>query len=138
MKIGVTSGRCRRGRRPARLERTLGVQALERDLGVIGELHRAGDGAVPGLLRDQGVHALADAAIGGMPLRRRAQLDDVHRLARVHVHVEPHAVGHRHRVRGNRRMAARMQLARAARRSASMTRRHASRPPASTIAAGSL
>jgi hypothetical protein len=29
-------------------------------------------------------------------LRRGSQLDDVHRLARVHVHVEAHAVGHHH------------------------------------------
>ena len=44
------------------------------------------------------VHLLADAAVGGVPLRRGAQLDHVHRLARVHLHVEADAVGHRHRV----------------------------------------
>ena len=34
-----------------------------------------------------------------MPGGRGAQLDQVHRLARVHVHVETHAIGHRDRVR---------------------------------------
>ena len=42
-----------------------------------------------------------------MALRRGAQLDDVHRLARVHVHVEPDAVGHRDGVRGGVAQAAR-------------------------------
>ena len=51
----------------AGFERTLGVQTFERDLGVIGEQHRVGDGAVPGLFGDQRVHPLADAAVGGMP-----------------------------------------------------------------------
>ena len=123
---------------PARLERALGVQALELDLGVIGELHRGGDGAVAGLLGDQRVHPLADAAVGGMPLRRRAQLDDVHRLARVHVHVEAHAVGHRHRVRRQSPHGRSHASRSCSSADASMTRRQRPPPPASTIASGSL
>ncbi len=87
-------------------------------LGVIGELHRGGDRVVAGHLRDRAVHRLADAAVGGMSLRRRAQLDDVHRLARVHVHVEPDAIGHGHRVATRRRAARWRPVRRAARRSA--------------------
>ena len=44
------------------------------------------------------MHLLADPAICGMPLRRRPQLDEVHRLARVHIDVEANAVGHGDRV----------------------------------------
>ncbi len=55
------------------------------------------------------VHRLADAPVRGMSLRRRPQLDDVHRLARVHLHVEPDAVRHRHRVRCDRRQAGGVQ-----------------------------
>ena len=66
---------------------------------MVGELHRRGNRAVAGLLGDERVHLLADAAVRRMSLRRAAQLDDVHRLARVHVHVEAHAVGHGHGVR---------------------------------------
>ena len=58
-----------------------------------------GDRAMAGLIARSAVHLLADAAVGGVSLRRRAQLDDVHRFARVHVHVEADAVGHRDRVR---------------------------------------
>ena len=61
--------------------------------------HRVRDEPMSRLLGDQGVHLLADAPVGGMSLRSGAQLDQVHRLARVHFHVETDAVGHRHRVR---------------------------------------
>jgi hypothetical protein len=66
---------------------------------VVGEAHRGGEGAVASLLGDEAVHPLADAAVRGVALRRRAQLDHVHRLPRVQLHVEADAVGHRHRVR---------------------------------------
>ena len=65
---------------------------------MIDELHCFRDGEVSGLFGDQRVHLLADAAVGGMTLRRSAQLDEVHGLARVHLHIEADAVGHRDRV----------------------------------------
>ena len=46
-----------------------------------------------GALLDQAVHRLADAAVGGVTLRGGAQLDHVHRLARIHLHVVAQAVG---------------------------------------------
>ena len=57
------------------------------------------DGAVAGLLGDEAVHLLRDLAVGGVARRHRAQLDEVHRLARVHLHREPDPVRERHRVR---------------------------------------
>ena len=51
-----------------------------------------------GAIGDQAVHLLADAAVGGVALRRGAQFDDVHGLARVHVHVEADPIRHRHRI----------------------------------------
>ena len=56
-----------------------------------------------GALLDQAVHRLGDAPVRGMALRRAAELDQVHRLARVHVEIEPDAIGHGHRVRGHLR-----------------------------------
>ena len=124
---------------PARrlgLEPPLFLQTLELDLGVIGELHRAGDRVMAGDVGDQTVHLLADAAVRRMPLRRRAQLDHVHRLARVHVHDESHAIRHRHGVL--RRDAADRRSTSASYSSAdrSMTSRQSASPPASTIASG--
>jgi hypothetical protein len=55
---------------------------------------------VTGAVGDQAVHLLAHTPIRGVPLGRGSQLDDVHRLARVHIHVEANAIGHRDRVRG--------------------------------------
>ena len=101
------------------------------------ESHRGRDGAMPGLLRDQRMHPLTHAAIGRMALGRGAQLDHVHRLARVHVHVEANAVCHRDGVRAT----VSWPLHRSASWSAadsSITCCQASRPPASTSAAGSL
>ena len=54
----------------------------------------------PGHLGDQPVHLLAHAPVRGVALRRRAQLDHVHRLAGVHLHDEADAVGHGNRVLG--------------------------------------
>ena len=58
----------------------------------------AGEAAVAGLLRDEAMHRLADASVRGMALRRGPELEDVHRLAGVHLHVEADPVGHAHGV----------------------------------------
>jgi hypothetical protein len=47
-----------------------------------------------GLFPDQPMHGLADPSVGRVPLWRGPQLDDVHRLAGIHVHVEADTVGH--------------------------------------------
>ena len=52
--------------------------------------------AMAGVLGDEAPHGLADAPVRGVPLRRGAQLDHVHRLAGVEVHVEADAIGHGH------------------------------------------
>ena len=52
----------------------------------------------PGLLGDQAVHRLADAPVGGVALGGRPELQHVHRLAGVHLHVEADAVRHAHGV----------------------------------------
>ena len=119
------------------LERPLRTQPLEFHLRVIGELHRRGDGAVAGLLGDQRVHLLADAAVGRMALRRGAQLDDVHGLARVHLHVEPDAIGHRDGVGRDVAQAGRA-IASCSSADASITRVQSSCAPASAIASGSV
>ena len=87
-------------RRSLFLEVSLGLQALELHVRVIDEVHGAGDGAVARFVCDRAVHQLAHAAVRRMALGRCPQLDQVHRFPRVHVHVEPHAVGHHHGVRG--------------------------------------
>jgi hypothetical protein len=66
---------------------------------VIDEVHRRRDRVVARTLAYQGVHLLAHAPVGRVALRRRAKLQEMHRLACVHVHVEPHPVGHRDGVR---------------------------------------
>ena len=58
----------------------------------------SGNRVVSRRLVDEPVHLLTDTAIRRMPLRGRAQLDQVHRFARVHLHVEADAVGHHHGV----------------------------------------
>src|ERR1700743_3062971 len=50
---------------------------------VVEELHRRGDAGVDG--GDSFVHRLGDGAVGGVALAAGAQLDQVHRLARVQV-----------------------------------------------------
>ena len=64
----------------------LGVETLEVDVGVVDVAHQLGDGPVAGLLGDEPVHVLDDLAVLGMALRPAAQLDEVHRLAGVHLH----------------------------------------------------
>src|SRR5216684_3334100 len=83
------------------LRRALGLEALERHLRVVGKRHGRRQRAVPGPLGDQAVHRLRDAPVGRVALRGAAQLDEVHRLARVHLYVETDAVGHGHRVGGH-------------------------------------
>src|SRR5215471_18682826 len=51
-----------------------------------------------GLRGDEAMHGLADSAIRRMPLGRGAELDHVHRLARVDLQVVAHAVRNAHRV----------------------------------------
>src|SRR3954471_21201241 len=70
----LTVGRCRRV--ALAFEIALRLQAFELHLRVVDERHRGGDGAVAGALGDQAVHVLADASVGGVALRRGAQLDD--------------------------------------------------------------
>ena len=62
---------------------------------MIGKRIAAATAMMAGAVRNQRVHLLAYAAIRGMPLRRRAQLDEMHGLAGVHLHVEPDAICHR-------------------------------------------
>ncbi len=83
---------------PAFLRCPLGLKPLQLHLGVIREAHRLGEGAMTCLIRDQTVHLLAHAAVGGMPLWCGSELDEVHRFAGVHVEIEPHAIRHRHAV----------------------------------------
>src|SRR6185436_10028547 len=71
----------------ALLQLSFRLQTLQFHLCVIDEGHRVRDGSVAGALGDEAVHLLADAAVGGMALRRGAQLDDVHRFAREAMHV---------------------------------------------------
>src|SRR5436189_10726 len=72
----------------AALGGALGLEALEGDLRVIREPHRGREGAVAGALGDQPVQRLCDPPVGGMALRGAAELDQVHRLARVHLHIK--------------------------------------------------
>ena len=71
-----------------------------------------------------------------MALRRRAQLDHVHRLARVHVHDESHAIRHRHGVLRDDRAGRRSTSASCSAAERSMTSRQSASPPASTSASG--
>ena len=68
---------------------------------MIGKDHRRRDRVVARAPGDEPMHRLADPPVGGVPLGRRAQLDDVHRLAGVQLHIETHPVRHRDRVRGD-------------------------------------
>src|SRR5438128_9789502 len=80
---------------PLLLKNSLRPQTFELHFGMIDEFHRLGEGAMAGSFGDQGVHLLADTAIGGMSLRRSSKLEDVHGFACVHIHVEPDAICHR-------------------------------------------
>ncbi len=53
---------------------------------MVDEGHRLGQRPVSGDLRDGPVHLLRHAAVGRMPLRAGAQLDEVHCLPRVELH----------------------------------------------------
>ena len=86
---------------PTLLGTTFGIEPSQFGLAaVIDVRHHLGDGAVPSLLGDQAGHALRDGSVGGVPLRRAAELDEVHRLPGVHVHHESELVGQRHGVGG--------------------------------------
>src|SRR5262245_25443630 len=58
-------------RAPASLGRALRLQALERNLRVVGKRHRGGERVVAGALGDEPVHRLTDATVGRMALGRR-------------------------------------------------------------------
>ena len=107
---------------------------------VIDEAHRGGDGRWPALLGDQAVHALGDAAIGGMALRReRSSIRCIASRAFIS-QVEADAVGHRQDVRPRRRAGRRRRGRRCSSApSAHERRRHvrARRRCVSTISAAS-
>ncbi len=64
------------------------------------EEHRACNQMVPGDLVDEPEHLAADLAVARMPLRRRAQLDEMHGLARVQLDHVAHPVTERDEVAG--------------------------------------
>ena len=66
---------------------------------VVDEGHGLGQRPVPGDLGDGPVHLLGHPAVRGVALGSRAQLDEVHRLARVELHDVADAVGQRDGVR---------------------------------------
>jgi hypothetical protein len=74
---------------------------------MIYELHRGGHGVMARAFGDEPVHSLAHATVRRVPLRRRAQLKQVHRFARIHFHVEADPVGHHDGVRRDRLQARR-------------------------------
>src|SRR5690348_4441694 len=76
------------------LQAPLLLQTFELDGGVVDEAHGCGNRAMAGHTFDEPVHLLAHTTIGRMALRRSPQLDDVHRLARVHLHDEANAIRH--------------------------------------------
>src|SRR5688500_7322253 len=99
-----------------RVRADLGEDPLEARLGVaVHERHRRGHCGVHA--RDLGVERVGHRAVGRMALAARAQLDQVHRLARVHVEHVAEAVAQRERVVRELRAAgagaARVLLARA-------------------------
>ena len=56
---------------------------------------------MPGLIANESVHLLADPAIVRMAALDRAQLQQMHRLAGVHLHVVPDAIREGHGVLGH-------------------------------------
>ncbi len=60
--------------------------------------HRVRDGRVASDVRDRPVHRLHDAAVLRMPLGRGAQLEHLHRRARVDLHRVPDSERERHDV----------------------------------------
>jgi hypothetical protein len=81
-----------------RLGAALGLQALEVHVAAVDVRHRPRDRAVPRRGLDELVHRVRHAPVGRVALRARAELDQVHRLARAHLHDEADAVRHRDRV----------------------------------------
>ena len=86
-------------RRALPVRADLAHHPLEARLGrVVDELHRRGDAGMDG--GDLLVHRLGDGAVGRMALAAGAQLDQVHRLARVQVEDVADAEGEAERVGG--------------------------------------
>src|SRR5581483_3637471 len=88
------------GRRPAGLRQALGAEPAQVVVALVDEAHGLGQPVVAGLVADEPPHLLAHGPVGGVPLGRRPQLEDVHRLPGVHLHGEADAVGERHGVGG--------------------------------------
>ena len=81
------------------LDSSLGLEPFQVRHGVIDECHGVREYPVAGLLGYQPVHLLGDAAVDRVALRPASELDQVHRLAGVHVEHVAQAVGERERVR---------------------------------------
>src|SRR3984957_3028734 len=79
------SMRCRFFRPPA-LRPALELQALEIGRSVVHERHRLGQGAVAGHLGDRPVHLLRHPSVRRVALGTRAQLYEMHGLARIELH----------------------------------------------------
>ena len=92
---GLTSSR----RRSANLRRPLGLEPLQLHVGAVRKTHRVRYQPMAGLFRDEPVHGLADPPVRRVALGRRPQLDEVHGLAGVEIHVEADAIRHRQGVR---------------------------------------
>jgi len=69
------------------------------NLRVVGERHGRRQRAVPRPLGDQAVHRLRDTAGRPGGPGARCAVDEMHRLPRVHLHVEAEPVGHGHGIR---------------------------------------
>ncbi len=64
------------------------------------EAHRPGDKVMTGDLVDEPEHLLADLSVARVPLRRRAQLDEVHGLTRIELDDVPNPVAEGDQVAG--------------------------------------
>ncbi len=91
---------CSAPQRASGLGPPLPLEPLEIAPAVVDVHHRVGHGAVTRLFGDRSKHLLRDAAIRGVALGARAQLDQMQRLARVHLHDAAHPVRERDRVAG--------------------------------------
>jgi len=79
-----------------------GLGGVSREMDVVRprKAHRARDQVVPGDLVDEPEHLLTDLPVARVSLRGRAQLDEMHRLARVELDHVAHPVTKRHEVAG--------------------------------------
>ena len=77
-----------------------GLGGISRQMHVLraDKSHRAGHQVVPGNAIDQAMHLAADVPVRRVSLGRRAQLDHVHRLTRIHLDQVADAVAQRDQV----------------------------------------